>query len=122
MSLRLFADQCVPAEIITLLSNAGHRIILLRDVMSRTSPDRAVIKRAQELDSILVSLNGDFADIVDFPPEQFKGIIAVQLHNHPEVIPLVMERLIAYLVEHPDQSFFSGKLFLVEPHRIRIRS
>lgn len=110
MSLRLFADQCVPAEIITLLANAGHQLILLRDVMSRTSPDRAVINKAQELDSILVSLNGDFADIVDYPPKQFK------------VIPVVMKRLIAYLVEHPDQPFFSGKLFLVEPHRIRIRS
>jgi hypothetical protein len=34
-----------------------------------------VISEAQELDAILISLNGDFADIVTYPPEKYKGII-----------------------------------------------
>jgi hypothetical protein len=35
-----------------------------------------VIAKAQKLDSILLSLNGDFADIVTYPPKSYQGIVA----------------------------------------------
>lgn len=73
MSLRLFADQCAPSEIVTLLAGAGHHVILVREVMHHAAPDRAVISKAQELDSILISLNGDFADIVEFSSTALQG-------------------------------------------------
>ena len=47
--------------------------------------------------------------------------IAIQLKNHPETIPLLMQQLVAFLSAHPIQTFYRGKLFIVEPHRIRIR-
>jgi hypothetical protein len=34
----------------------------------------------------------------------------------------VGDTLIGYLGQHPDQSPYVGKLFLVEVHRIRVRS
>ncbi len=80
-----------------------------------------MIDHARELDAALVSLNGDFSDIVAYPPAGFRGIIAVQLHNHPETIPALMERLTAFLADNPAQEFYHGKLFIVEVHRIRIR-
>jgi predicted nuclease of predicted toxin-antitoxin system len=36
----------------------------LRDVLPVESADALVIAKAQEIDAILLSLNGDFADIV----------------------------------------------------------
>ena len=122
MSLRLLADQCVPTEIADLLRRTGHQVIKVRDVMPIRSPDRAVIAKAQELKCILVSLNGDFLDIVTYPPQNYQGIVAIQLHNHPEVIPLLMKRLCEYLTRQPDQEFYTGKLFVAEPHRIRVRT
>ena len=121
MSLRFFSDQCVPAEITGILKRNGHQVTLLREVLPIRSVDAVVIAKAQELDAILLSLNGDFADIVAYPPSAYAGIVAVQLHNHPEVIPSLMERLLNYLSANPQQSFYHGKLFVVEPHRIRIR-
>jgi hypothetical protein len=99
----------------------GHHVTLLREVLPIRSPDSAVIAKAQEIGAILVSLNGDFSDIVAYPPADHSGIVAIQLHNHPEIIPPLMERLIAYLAGHPDQDFYRGKLLLAEAHRIRIR-
>jgi hypothetical protein len=58
---------------------------LLRD--HKNSPDESVIAKAQELNAILLSLNGDFADIVRYPPAQFDGIVALQIRDHPEIIP-----------------------------------
>ena len=58
MSLRLFCDQCVPAEISDALRRSGHDVTLLRDALPIRSPDPVVIGRAKELDAVLVSLNG----------------------------------------------------------------
>jgi hypothetical protein len=80
-----------------------------------------VIAKAQELEAILVSLNGDFADITTYPPSQYKGILSLQVRNRPEVIPSLMRRLADYLSAHPEMPSYQGRLFLVEAHRIRIR-
>ncbi len=73
------------------------------------------------LNSILISLNGDFSDIVTYPPVKYKGIIALQVRNHPESIPHIMGQLVNYLSVHSDMHHCKEKLLLVEAHRIRIR-
>jgi hypothetical protein len=111
MSLRFFSDQCVPAEITGALRRHGHRATLLREDLPIRSPDSVVFAKARELGAILLSLNGDFSDIVAYPPAQHFGIVAIQLHNHPEIIPHIMDRLTAFLDGHPAQDFYHGKLF-----------
>jgi predicted nuclease of predicted toxin-antitoxin system len=121
MSLRFLSDQCVPSEITESLKRGGHAVTLLREVLPINSPDPAVIAKAQQLGAILLSLNGDFADISTYPPSQYGGIVAIQLNNHPETIPYLMTGLLGFLSDHSDQMFYRGKLLVVEPHRIRIR-
>lgn len=121
MSLRFFADHCVPYSVIEALRVAGHDVLVVKEHIPRDSRDSVVIAKAQELEDILVSLNGDFADITTYPPSQYKGILALQVRNHPEVIPSLMRRLMDYLSAHPEMPSYQGRLFLVEAHRIRIR-
>jgi predicted nuclease of predicted toxin-antitoxin system len=121
MSLRILADHCVSNYILTALSDAGHEVLRLKDHMPTDSPDSIVLSKAQQLDAVLVSLNGDFADIVTYPPEQYKGIIALQVRNHPEIIPQLLVRLNEFLSANSDMNYYVGKLLLVEAHRIRIR-
>ncbi len=121
MSLRFLSDQCVPAEIAESLKQRGHEVTLLREVLPINSPDPAVIAKAHQLGAILLSLNGDFADISTYLPSNYGGIIAIQLNNHPETIPYLMAGLLSFLSDHSDQTFYRGKLLVVEPHRIRIR-
>jgi hypothetical protein len=70
---------------------------------------------------VLVTLNGDFADIINYPPSRFGGIVALQLKNHPESLPAIIMRMLTYLSEQPIRDHYAGKLFLVEAHRIRVR-
>lgn len=121
MGLRFFADQCVPSAIIRTLRDAGHEVLILREHIPPDSSDSKVIARVQELDAILVSLNGDFADIVTYPPSNYQWIIALQVKNHPEVIPTLMARLIPYLSAYPEMGHYEGRLLVVQAHRIRIR-
>src|SRR5690349_10440213 len=121
MSLRFLSDHCVPRVIADALRQHSHRVIALRDVLPPRSPDEIVVAKAQDLGCILLSLNGDFADIVTYPPANYQGIIAVQLHNHPEITDRLLDRLTAYLDAHPAADHYRGILVIVEVHRIRIR-
>src|SRR3972149_4157763 len=101
MSLRFFTDHCVPNSVTQALRDVGHDVFILKVHIPQDSNDAVVIAKAQELDAILVSLNADFADIATYPPSQYKGIIALQVRNHPEVIPVIIRRLTNYLTANP---------------------
>ena len=119
--LRFFADHCVSNYIMGALRDRDHEVFRLKNHIPQDSPDGIVILKARQLGAILHSLIGDFADIVTYPPSDYKGIIALQVRNHPEIIPQMMERLSGYLSDHPHMKHYEGKLFLVEARRIRIR-
>ena len=120
--LRCFADHCVSNAIIEALRGTGAEVVRLRDVLPTNAPDEVVLATAQHLEALLVSLNGDFANIVTYPPSTYLGIIALQVHNHPEIIPQLMARLTTYMRSHPTMEEYKGKLFVVEVHRMRIRA
>ena len=121
MALKFFADHCVPHSVIQVLRDAGHEVCILKEHIPPDSDDPAVAAKAQDLNAILVSLNGDFANVVMYPPSNYRGIVALQVRNHPEVIPEIMQRLMSYLSIHPEISDYMGQLLLVEAHRIRSR-
>src|SRR6266849_9495450 len=102
MALRFLADHCISNTIIQTLRGATHEVVRLRDVLPVESPDTIVIAKAQEMDAILLSMNGDFADIVTYPPKNYKGIVALQMRNHAEVLDHLMVRLTAYLSIQPE--------------------
>src|SRR5215216_5503292 len=99
----------------------GAEVLRLREHLPTDAPDEIVLAMAQQLEAILVSLNGDFANIVTYPPAHYHGIMALQVHNHPEIIPQLMTRLITHIASHPSAEEYKGKLFIIEVHRIRIR-
>jgi len=95
--------------------------VRLKDVLPVESPDTIVIGKAQEIDAILLSMNGDFADILTYRPKNYKGIVALQMRNHAEVLEHLMVRLTGYLKVQPAMEHYRGKLLVVEVNRIRIR-
>jgi predicted nuclease of predicted toxin-antitoxin system len=121
MALRFLADHCISNTTVLTLRDAGHEVLRLRDVLPVDSPDRMVIAKAQEIDAILLSMNGDFADIVTYPPKNHKGIVALQMRNHAEVLERLLARLCEYLSAQPEAEHYRGKLLVIEVNRIRIR-
>jgi predicted nuclease of predicted toxin-antitoxin system len=106
---------------VNALRSAEHEVLRLKDHMPAESPDPVVIARAQELGAILLSLNGDFADLVAYPPRQLGGIVALQIRDLPEITPAVLQWLLMYAAAHPRQQDYRGKLLLIEAHRLRVR-
>jgi predicted nuclease of predicted toxin-antitoxin system len=71
MPLRFFADHCISNSVIQELRDAGYEVLRLKDHIPIESPDGLVLSTAQELNSILLSLNGDFTNILVYPPSRF---------------------------------------------------
>ena len=122
MSLTFFVDQCVPYQVAKRLIESGHDVFILKEHIAQDSPDPVVIATAQNLNAILLSLNGDFSDIVTYPPSQYKGIVSLQIRNHPESLHALADRFVDFCADYPDMNYYQGKLLLVEPHRIRVRT
>jgi predicted nuclease of predicted toxin-antitoxin system len=120
-SLRFFIDHCISNAIMDALRATDAEVLRLREHLPTDAPDEIVLAMAQQREAILVSLNGDFANIVTYPPARYHGIIALQVHNHPEIIPQLMTRLTTYIASHPTAEEYKRKLFIIEVHRIRIR-
>lgn len=120
--MKFLLDQCVPHRIGVQLAASGHDVVYLRDVLPVESADHLLLAKATEMNAVLISLNGDFSDITAYPPSSHRGIIAIQIKNHPEVIGLLMQQLLGYLRGLANRNELAGKLLIAEPHRIRIRS
>jgi len=80
-NLRFFVDHCIPNFVITALRDAGYEVLRLRDYILPDSPDAVVISKAQELGAILISLNSDFADIVRYPPGNYRESLLCKLET-----------------------------------------
>lgn len=121
MGLRFLADHCVANSVKGSLAEEGYDVLPLQAHLPTNATDPMVIAKAQELDAILLSLNGDFSDIVNYPPARYKGIVTLRVRNHPKITQQVIMRLKEFLTVHPEAAFYEGKLLIVEPDRIRIR-
>jgi predicted nuclease of predicted toxin-antitoxin system len=60
LRLKFLADNCVPDSVGRALTEAGHEVILLRDILPTNSPDPLVASVAELNGAILVSFDKDF--------------------------------------------------------------
>lgn len=104
-----------------ILWEAVYEVTRLREHLPVESPDAEVIAKTQQLDALILSLNGDFVDIVTHPPANYQGLIALHVRNHPKAVPHLMQRLRNYFSSHPDKEYYRYKSLVVEVHRIRVR-
>jgi hypothetical protein len=65
-----------------------------------------------------LTLDLDFADIVRFPPHKAPGIAVLRLPNGVSLS--MMERIVSNLLSMLDAEPIAGRLWIVEPGRIRI--
>jgi hypothetical protein len=69
---RIIVPLAIPSLLGTYASASQAFESLNRAYESVESSDAIVIGKAQEIDAILLSLNGDFSHIVNYPPKSYK--------------------------------------------------
>ncbi len=109
------ADENVAPEVITALVKRGFDIIAVRDE-SPGAPDTAIVEWAIKEQRIILTHDGDFADLRRFPPQEHSGVIFLRLRNqHP---PAVLSQLLGLLEAYPEEQL-RGRLVIFQEGWIR---
>ena len=116
--VKLKVDENLPAEVVTILAQAGHDAATVLDQGMGGAPDGQIAERCQKEGRAVVTLDADFADIRSYPPYNFPGLIVLRLRRQDKLHVLaVCERLATAL----SSGKLEGTLWIVEADRIRIR-
>jgi predicted nuclease of predicted toxin-antitoxin system len=111
-------DQCVPRKYLGLLHSWGYPATLLHEHLSPDAPDVDVIALAQTLDAILLTVDLDFANIVQYPPGDYAGIVVLRYEASSEaLLENTLHEALTDLYRDP----LRGVLVIIEPTRYRIR-
>jgi predicted nuclease of predicted toxin-antitoxin system len=76
--MAILLDHCVQRKFLRLLISWGYEASLLQDHIKPDAADTDVIEVAQQLDAVLLTEDMDFANILDYPPQDYVGIIVIR--------------------------------------------
>jgi len=82
--MTILLDHCVPHRYLRLLRMWNFPAELMSSHIPADSPDTKVVALAQALDAVLLTVDLDFANILNYPPSQYGGIIVVRYHVQDE--------------------------------------
>src|SRR5690349_5246624 len=77
--MRFLTDANLPRSAAVLLRQMGHDAIDVRDIGMGAATDDLIAAHAQHDQRALVTRDFDFADIRNYPPANYPGIIVLRL-------------------------------------------
>lgn len=110
-------DENVDARAARLLAEAGHNAVTVSDQGMRGTADDELFQHCTAEGRLLVTLDKDFSNVLRYPPDRSSGVAV--LRGPDDLIPTVM-LLLRTLVKGLARDDPQGKLWIVEPGRVRI--
>jgi predicted nuclease of predicted toxin-antitoxin system len=77
--LQFLVDASMPRSTAPLIQARGHSAIDVRDIGLGGSPDQSIAAHAQLHQFAIATRDFDFADVRVYPPNQYAGIIVIDL-------------------------------------------
>lgn len=119
--MRFLIDEDLPRSTGNLLKLFDHEVVDVRDVGLRSAKDAEIALYAQSKKLCLVTGDFDFSDIRNYPPHKYAGIIVLNIPKNATAT-FIINIFKEFLKHEKLVSEMNGKLAIVEPGRIRIRS
>lgn len=116
--MRFLADAGISPKTVEFLKQLGHEAIHVRTLKLQRAPDRELVQRARADDSVVVTFDLDFGDILALGVMDKPSVILFRLSD--ERAESVNVRLSAVLNERIAE-LEAGVLILVEDVRYRVR-
>jgi predicted nuclease of predicted toxin-antitoxin system len=111
-------DENLPVEVAILLKDSGYDAHTVHDEGMTGANDDKINSRCKSEDRILITLDLDFSDIRNYPPESNPGIIVIRtVKQDKKFILQIISELIFVIKTEPVQQ----KLWIVEEDKIRVR-
>ena len=118
--MRFLLDANMPRSAVSLLRELGYVTEDVRDILPNGADDMEVANRAKLDRAILVTRDFDFADIRNYPPKEYTGIIVLELPD--DAVATQVTAALKSFLEKPDLlARLPGRLAIVESWRVRFR-
>ena len=118
--MRFLVDANMPRSTLALLASLGHHGEHVRDIGLGHAPDAQIAAHARNLNAAIVTRDIDFADIRNYPPHEFQGLIILRLPDDA-VAQVIVNLLERFLRQTELAARLPGHLVIVEPDRVRFR-
>jgi predicted nuclease of predicted toxin-antitoxin system len=118
--MHFLIDASVPRSAGTVLKQLGHEATDVRDAGMRDAPDNIIAAYARDNHLVLVTRDFDFADIRNYPPSLYQGIVVLKLQEDATAKQVAL--LLASFAAREDWlKYLTGRLAIVEAWRVRFR-
>lgn len=117
MTFRFKLDENFGRNVQFIFQRRGFDAVTVHDENLRGAKDRRVLQAATAEDRILVTMDQDFANVLLYPPEDTSGIAVIRVPGQPSLT--LLERLISGFLDAVERKLIKGRLWIVEPGRIR---
>jgi predicted nuclease of predicted toxin-antitoxin system len=116
--MRFKFDENLPSDLGSLLRGDGHDAHSVIDEDLRGATDPSIARVCQDERRILITLDLDFAQIKNYPPQDYYGIIVLRLARQDrDTVLAIIPRVLELLQTEP----IAQRLWIVDDHRTRIR-
>lgn len=110
-------DENLPDELSDLLKERGHAACTVLEQKLGGRPDTEIIDVCLGEKRALITLDWDFSDIRQYPPEKYAGIILLKPQSQSKTrILSLLKQCMPLLDAEP----ITGQLLILEPGRLRI--
>ncbi|MBC6476687.1 MAG: DUF5615 family PIN-like protein [Hormoscilla sp. GM7CHS1pb] len=119
--MRFLIDEDLPRSTANLLRQYAHEAIDVRDIGLRGAEDIQIAEYARAGGWSILTGDFDFADIRNYPPAEYAGIVILAIAGNASAA-VIWELLSMFLEQEEIVEQIPGKLVIVEPGRVRLRS
>lgn len=118
--MHFLIDASMPRSTAPLVQSRGHQATDVRDIGLGCAPDQDIAAHAQARQFAIMSRDFDFADIREYPPDQYAGIVVIDLPS-TATAPTILKLVDDFLQQTQTLSNLPGRLAILEPGRTRVR-
>ena len=110
----------MPRRTAPLVRSRGHQATDVRDIGLGAAQDPDIAAYAQARQLSILARDFDFADVRSYPPDQYAGIVVLDLPS-TATAPTILNLVDIFLQDKQTLNDLPGRLAIVEPGRTRLR-
>ncbi len=115
----ILADHCVFSSTIRFLQAAGYGVRRLKELANTDARDPEVLNLARQHDLLLLTNDGDFGNVLLYPPAGHNGVIVLKIHA---AVEQSVHRVLLRLLQERDREELRHTLAVVDSRKYRIRA
>jgi predicted nuclease of predicted toxin-antitoxin system len=117
--MRFKLDENLPIDAADILQQAGHDVETVHSEKITGINDQDLSEICLNENRTRITLDVGFADLRSYPPKSYPGLVVIRSkrQERPSILGFVKKLISAF-----DKEEVTGKLWIVEEKRIRVRS